>query len=472
MESNIWLQEIEDSFVTGLPGTQYERQILMQDSLSPLCSEEVFAWDIDFNDQFIHHTHIPFGQETQCSFDEFLCCVHHQDRDKVLDFLSSKTWPSRENIEMEIRIRTTEEYERYKVRGTVRQCGAKVFAAGSACNIGHIQKRLVRHAFLQTHDHLTGLGNSEAFEAFFKDASELRRFPVALVTANIENVKEINDTMGYHAGNMLIKKVADVLKDCFSDAQMIARTGGGEYCAIFLGKDRLEIGLRIREAQMTLHRLYLNLVKTQVTFGYALSGRECDLQTLYRQAMETLYRVKSIRFILDGRSVVDRISEIISRKAGWGKRTVRLQSLSAQIAAQLGCSEEECGEAKALAKLADIGLIGIDDRLLRNRTGLGGKDRMEYLLHVEIGRKIISSIDLISQMEGAYLDIYKRYDEWKDAISLPARIVAGAMGFDDAASGYGVHMEEMEHRFYAQKGALYCPAIVDAVVSVARKHHA
>jgi response regulator RpfG family c-di-GMP phosphodiesterase len=155
------------------------------------------------------------------------------------------------------------------------------------------------------------------------------------------------------------------------------------------------------------------------------------------------------------------------------ERNKRLQGLAAQIGSELGCSDEQIDEIKALAKIADIGHIGIEDRLLKNRINLHGKDNSDYLKHVEIGRSLIAGISEISELESLYLDIYKRYDEWKEGISLSARIVAGAIGFDDISLNCSTaRMKNIISLLEKQKGAKYCPKVVDALISVTSKHPA
>ncbi len=85
---------------------------------------------------------------------------------------------------------------------------------------------------------------------------------------------------------------------------------------------------------------------------------------LYKQAAKKIIRSSNAQKILSNNSVIDSINRIIETKSGWGKRQTRLLSLSAQIANHLACSEECITETKVLAKIADIGLVGLEDRLL------------------------------------------------------------------------------------------------------------
>ena len=84
----------------------------------------------------------------------------------------------------------------------------------------------------------------------------------------------------------------------------------------------------------------------------------------------------------------------------------------------------------------------------------------------------MEAIDEVAVYEPLYLDIFKRYDEWQDAIALPSRIVAGAMGFDDiATSAPNISFSQIKNRMIKKRGSLYCPDVVDAIMDVA-KHYA
>lgn len=291
-----------------------------------------------------------------------------------------------------------------------------------------------------------------------------------LVVANIDNLKEINDTLGYHAGNTLIKNVANVLKGCFDDAEVIARVGGGEYCALFLNKNELEIDMKLKEASMMLHKMYLNLIKTQVDFGYAISKSGLNFCSLYRQATQSMQKQKNIKRALTQESLIDELNEIISRKASWGKRAVRLKSLALQIGKELGCSEECLCEIKVLGKIADIGLIGLDDNLIKDRINISGQRKMDFQKHIEIGRKIVASIDTVRDMEKAYLDIYKRYDEYKDGLNEASKIIAASIGFDDIVTANDTMLfENVKKLLLKEKEAKYCPKVVDAIIGLMGK---
>ena len=441
-------------------------QLDMFDKFDSALYPGVFTWETDCSGN-VTLTDLLDAKGTRYTCDELLRHVDVHDKQKIAAVFAPGGTKDCEPIDFDIRVCKDNQATRYRLKGKKCVAGAEhYFAAGVAYDVDHVRAQIARLEYLEKHDPLTGLFNLRTVETIFKDSTICGGNPKTMVIANIDNLKDINDTLGYQAGNTLIQDVAGIIKECFFDAEMIARIGGGEYCAVFFGKDMLEIDLKIKEANMMLHRLYLNLINTEVTFGYAATDKADGFSGLYRQAYNMMQKHKNLKRILE-KSVIDRLGEIISSKAGWGKRSVRLQCLSAQVGQMLGCNEDSLQEIRVLSKIADIGLIGLDDRLVRNRARLAGKDRLDYLKHIEYGRAIIVSISELSEMEGLYLDIHKRYDEWRDGLALSSRILAGVMHFDDIASaGQPTKLDTIHASLCREKGAKYCPRVVDALVGI------
>ena len=438
-----------------------------------LYASGMFTWKADLEEGTISRTNLSGGLGDTWTLARFLSFVHDNDKDPVnalfLDGARNK------EIDIDIRIGRNGEYCWYKVKGAVYQTPGqdKTYGIGVAYDIDRIKEHTQRLEYLEKHDYLTGLINMDAFDTQFVHIAKYSTYPQALVIANIDHLKEINDTLGYRAGNTLIKNVAHVLDECFYDADLIARIGGGEYCAVFSGIDKAEVAMKIKEAGMMLHRMYMNLIKTEVTFGYAVTSEPLEFLILYRKAMDAMQKKKAMKQFLNQQTVVDEITRIISKKAGWGRRQTRLRSLSIQIAHKLGLSESRINEIKILAKIADIGFIALDDALVRQRLKLSGKDRMRFLRHIEYGRALLSSIDGLHEIEPLYLDIYKRYDEWMDGISISSRIIAGAAAFDDIVSGAEeVTFEKISTALGKQKGVTLCPVVVDEICDVVKTHYA
>jgi diguanylate cyclase (GGDEF)-like protein len=91
----------------------------------------------------------------------------------------------------------------------------------------------IRH--LATHDVLTGLPNRSQFEAELDEALIRCEAPgrsIALLYLDLDRFKEVNDTLGHHAGDLLLRQFAERLKGLTSRDDTIARLGGDEFTII------------------------------------------------------------------------------------------------------------------------------------------------------------------------------------------------------------------------------------------------
>jgi diguanylate cyclase (GGDEF)-like protein len=102
-----------------------------------------------------------------------------------------------------------------------------------------IQKSLYEATYqlslLSSIDTLTGISNRLQFDKALKEhinAAKLCRKQVALLFLDLDNFKEINDHLGHHIGDLLLKEVANRLKQCLGKGTFIARLGGDEFAII------------------------------------------------------------------------------------------------------------------------------------------------------------------------------------------------------------------------------------------------
>jgi len=86
--------------------------------------------------------------------------------------------------------------------------------------------------FLSYHDQLTGLYNRHFFEAELKRLDTDRNLPFTIAMIDVNGLKLTNDAFGHEAGDQLLQRVAQVLKqECRTD-DIISRVGGDEFVVL------------------------------------------------------------------------------------------------------------------------------------------------------------------------------------------------------------------------------------------------
>ena len=84
-------------------------------------------------------------------------------------------------------------------------------------------------------DELTGLYNRRGFNLMAEQShKDARRAGTDQIVSFIDadGLKQVNDAYGHHAGDELLKSLADVLRHTFREADVIARLGGDEFCVL------------------------------------------------------------------------------------------------------------------------------------------------------------------------------------------------------------------------------------------------
>ena len=101
--------------------------------------------------------------------------------------------------------------------------------------IATVRKALALAAQLSRTDSLTTLSNSRAFyEEAHQTLALARRYrhEVTLAYIDLDNFKAVNDSVGHHAGDDVLRRTADVIRQCLRTGDMAARLGGDEFAVL------------------------------------------------------------------------------------------------------------------------------------------------------------------------------------------------------------------------------------------------
>jgi diguanylate cyclase (GGDEF)-like protein len=161
-------------------------------------------------------------------------------------------------------------------------------------------RRLRRHAteseHAALHDPLTGLANRVLFERCLQEAVD-RGTDAAVVLADLDHFKEVNDLLGHHEGDRLLVEVAGRLTSALAPDGVVARLGGDEFGVLLPGRwEPGELRSRLaaaREAVVGDGLLSGTPVRVEASFGAVLHpehGRSTE--DLLRRADAAMYRAK------------------------------------------------------------------------------------------------------------------------------------------------------------------------------------
>lgn len=127
-------------------------------------------------------------------------------------------------------------------------------------------------AWLATHDALTGLVNRRHFvdelDKILKSAMRYGQSG-AVLSLNLDQFKDVNDTSGHEVGDNLLKSVARVLRKQARDTDLVARLGGDEFAMILPQADELEAAETAEKVCSALNKIK---IRAKNDFYYYVSA--------------------------------------------------------------------------------------------------------------------------------------------------------------------------------------------------------
>jgi diguanylate cyclase (GGDEF)-like protein len=113
--------------------------------------------------------------------------------------------------------------------------------------------------YMSIHDSLTGLYNRAYFDEELKRLEHGRQFPVSILMADLDKMKEVNDMDGHAAGDELLRQAAGAIRAAFRQEDVVARIGGDEFAVLLPG---IGSNLAGKARQRILDNLYeLNVTR-------------------------------------------------------------------------------------------------------------------------------------------------------------------------------------------------------------------
>jgi len=170
--------------------------------------------------------------------------------------------------------------------------------ARTALENARLHKRLELEAVT---DGLTELPNRRQFQqSLDHELVRAERFanPLALVVADLDNFKQVNDRHGHLAGDEVLRVFSEILREVVREVDTAARYGGEEF-ALLLPETNLEGGRRVAEriraelAARVFEPMPGVSMSVSASFGVAAYPEFRTADDLFAQADQALYRAKA-----------------------------------------------------------------------------------------------------------------------------------------------------------------------------------
>ncbi len=145
---------------------------------------------------------------------------------------------------------------------------------------------------------MTGLPNRARLRDLISEATKAcpAGDHVALAFLDVDNFKDVNDTLGHSAGDELLVEFAQRLRAQIQPGDMLGRLGGDEFVIVLPNRDAAgasTVASRITEALVTPLRIGTRQVPMSASMGISIyPDNATDIDTLIQQADAAMYKAK------------------------------------------------------------------------------------------------------------------------------------------------------------------------------------
>ena len=175
----------------------------------------------------------------------------------------------------------------------------KGFIAGVSIAFQDVSERQQRESELRREserDPLTGLINRRGLERLLPRRLAYGSQKLALLYLDLDHFKEVNDSHGHHAGDVVLKEIADRFQHAMRQADLIARVGGDEFCIVVSADTPAEAARIVAKKLIEASNEPLSFGSISLTLGasigIALPDGASLPEVLMRRADEAMYQAK------------------------------------------------------------------------------------------------------------------------------------------------------------------------------------
>ena len=142
-------------------------------------------------------------------------------------------------------------------------------------------------------DALTGVASRRSWTRIMeREEARSRRYghPASIVSIDLDDLKQVNDTIGHAAGDELLCSAAQAITSATRQNDVVARLGGDEFGVLAFESDQAAVGALSDRIATALERRGI-----QASVGVATRSREGTLDDTWREADEAMYAEKRAR---------------------------------------------------------------------------------------------------------------------------------------------------------------------------------
>jgi len=266
--------------------------------------------------------------------------------------------------------------------------------------------------YLSFHDVLTGLYNRAYFDEELNRIDTERQLPITIVMGDLNGLKLINDAYGHSKGDMVLRNIADILKESFRKEDITSRWGGDEFISILPKtsvKDARSIIKRIKELCEEKSTTEMPL---SISFGAATKKSSSEsIDDILKEAEDKMYKSKIVESVPIQESLIQSLK--VSLKKGDHRTATRIKKMddyAVLIGKKLNLSSIKLEELKLFMDLYNIGKLAVADKIMAKKGRLTAEE-WEIVKEIpEVGYRIAESSTKLKPIAESILSLHEWYN--------------------------------------------------------------
>lgn len=290
-------------------------------------------------------------------------------------------------------------------------------------------------------------------------------------------LKLVNDTLGHDQGDELLRLIAQALKDVCGEKQLIFRTGGDEFVILSKNTTEQECEIIIKNIFDRCKMYKHDLINVSISLGASVADSlNKSIYQALKEADDKVYRQKLLQKTSLNSSIMYSLQMGLEAKSlETEEHTDRVLENSIAIGEKLSLPMSVMDELTIVAKLHDIGKIGINEEILLKKGELTEDEFEVVKTHTEKGYRIVKASNQLDNVAKGVLAHHERWDGngyplklEGEKIPLVSRIVSVADSYD-AMTNNGIYKkclnkEEAIEELKRCSGKQFDPIIVKAFI--------
>ena len=278
---------------------------------------------------------------------------------------------------------------------------------------GELEQMVTQLQALSVTDWLTGLKNhGHFFDRLSEELERSRRYdrPLAVIMADLDDFKSINDAYGHSSGDAVLRTIGEVFRTQLREIDVACRVGGEEF-GVIMPETGIEGAMRVAERLRTaaMEKSIPGVGSVTISLGVAVFPEHAEVRdALVECADHALYVAKHAgknRTVMAGDGVVEETRRPIVRAEPMVKTLLkamrhrsestadhseRVAETCAALASYMGMSEADIQILRTAALLHDVGRLTLSDSILNSSGALSDTEWTKIRQHPQAAYEMLT----------------------------------------------------------------------------------